>query len=304
MYKYDERKEKIILPSPEISDVPFDLSSLEHLEPIERKWVLSFISKIKTQNPNWNFNILYNNLQTLTFEQKSLTLERCSGEYDIKKNKIRYSREESIFHELVHASTSIRRNNHYFCGLEQIKKKLRAISIGKGINEGYTNLLESKYDICHGWYVPEMDIAKNLNRSVPSLEELYNNMDLVGLITYLEKYFSRKETLSFLEMIDYIYLHTKVLYNGNPKEIADLYYECQLYTFSCFITKLLQDIENGTKTKEEAQNELNRMFYFTITKIMTGDNIKEVTTLEKLQNRVPDLSNITKDDIKTYKLKL
>lgn len=304
MYKYNEKKEKIIIPSPIITEVPFDMKLLEHLESFEREWVLSFISKIKEKNPTWNFSTLHKNLETLTFKKSNLAKEQCSGLYDMNKNKIKYRTSTSVFHELIHASTSCIIGKRYFCGFEQIKKGVPTVTIGKGLNEGYTNYQESKYDTCHGWYIPEMDIAKNLNKPVPTMEELYNNMDLLGLITYLEKYTSKKETINFIEMLDYIHAYQLRLNTASSKEIIDLYYECQLYTFGCMIIKLLQDIENHKVTSEEAQKRLNIMMHLTLTIIMTGDKMEEVSQLEKLQTQIPDLSHISKEDIKTYRLKL
>lgn len=305
MYKYDERKGKLIVPSPEIvTEVPFDMRLLEHLTPTEKAWVLSFIDKIKAKNPNWNFSTLYSNLKTLSFKEKSMIAEDCTGMYDMKKNRITYSKPTSIFHELIHTSTSIKDKKRYYCGFEQIINQIRAKSIGKGLNEGYTNLLENKYDRCHGWYIPEMDIEKNLSKSVPTMEELYNGMDLLGLITYLGRYASKQETLDFLEMLDYVHMYNRKIIGAKREEIKDLYYETQLYTFRCMITMLMQEIENKEITAEDAQKKLNIMIHLTLSRIMQGGRVEEISSIEELQNNVPDLSNITSEDVKTYSLKL
>lgn len=303
MYKYSDKKGKIILPREQVPAISFDIELLEHLEPVEREWILSFINKIKSKNPNWNFNLLYCNLSTISFHHDNFLPENCTGIYDIKKNRITYSKPTSIFHELLHASTSIKIGSQYYCGLEQIKKKILAHSIGKGINEGYTNYLESKYDTCYGWYVPEMEIVKNLNKAVPCMEEYYNNMDLLGLITYLERYFSKKDVLNFIEMVDYIYKYGHRKDSSKQEELKDIYYETQLYTYSCLIKKLIDDIDNERISIEDAQKQLNMAIILTLSNLMIGGNLCEVKHLERLQRHIPDLGNITSEDAKIYKLK-
>ena len=304
MYKYNRNKEKNILTGVEIANVNFSEALIQHLKPFEREWILTFIKKIENKNPNWNFNVLYNNLSTLSFKVDDPFNIGGTASYNFVTNTISYCNQLGIFHELLHAATSIETNNRYFCGFEQIKKMGFHSSIGKGLTEGYTNLLEGKYDVTYSWYLMEMDIAKNLNKSVPDMEIYYNSMDLPRLITYLEKYTTRSDTLNFLEMLDYIH---KYQYRQNPtarKEIMDLYYECQLYNFRCMISKLLQDIESKSVSVSDAQKHLEFMILFSLSKIVVGRELREVILIEKLKNHIPDLASISENDIKTYKLTL
>ncbi len=304
MYKYNTSKESFILPSIEVSKADFNDSLLEHLEPYEREWILSFIRKIASKNPNWNFDPFYNNLATLSFRKSNHFNIGGTGSYDLKKNIISYSDETCIFHELLHTATSMIAAKRYFGGFEQITKGIFHKSIGVGLTEGYTNLLEGRYDTVHGWYCMEMDIAKNLNRSVSDMETYYNNMDLFHLVAYLERFTSRRDIIDFLEMLDYINRNQYKESDRLRKEIMDLYYECQVYTFRCMIMKLLDDIANNLITYEQAQEKLVFMINFSLSKAIIGKKRCDIEPIEKLRGQIPDLIHISENDIKTYRLTL
>lgn len=93
----------------------------------------------------------YNNINTLKTSHSSFLLSgNVVGTYDTKQNKIVINENDfskSIFHELLHMASATYKNGIRYCGFHQSSLKPRIASLGKGINEGYTELLGRRYFI-------------------------------------------------------------------------------------------------------------------------------------------------------------
>lgn len=308
MYRYNEKLANKITDSYTISDALFNENMISHLEDNHQKAVLDFINKIKSKNPYWNFNILYQNLPTLKIEENYIktTFIGASACYDWKRNIIYYKHLKDIFHELIHVSTFRTKGNIYLCGFNQAKKGIFGYDIGRGLNEGYANLLEEKYNKCFSWYVMEHSIVRNLDMTFNQMETFYNEANLNAMINLMGQNEARKDILDFIQKLDYINKYQKDTFKKVQREIIALYYECQLYTYRNFIYKLLNDIDSNKVTFDDANLQLRKMIILSPSKIFLGEEekIHEVKYLIDLKNNIPDMRNIKKEDKQRLKLKV
>ena len=158
----------------------------------------------------------WNNITTLSIEIKE-KLPSSPGYYIYNYddlNKIEIEKQivfPSIYHELFHVSSTNRSSKDIaFSGFCQIRNNL---SIGRGLTEGYTELLTQRY---FGTNKDEADsyiylsiIAGYLELMVgkEKMQSLYLNADLLGLITELGKYISEKEIMKFIASTDFLFNH-------------------------------------------------------------------------------------------------
>lgn len=134
------------------------------------------------------------------------------GYYDLKENIIKLDEDYAsviIFHELFHMASSVYLNGIYYAGFRQYSTD-NYVSIGKGLNEGYTQLLTERY-FGHNSdfgkvYEYEMLIAGKLEKIVGKykMQELYLNADLYGLIKELKEYASYEDIINFIQCLDFM----------------------------------------------------------------------------------------------------
>lgn len=183
--------------------------------------------------------------------------------YNAVLNKInyRYGDIGSMSHELIHlfSSTYDDKNRREFIGFSQRDLDTR-FEIGRGINEGYTTLIDERvfpenYDP-HS-YTYEMKIAELVElffEDAKDMQHLFFNHNLPGLIKKLEEYAEREEIISLLYKIDKITLsNSRHLYYinlyRNSEDVIFLpkiplnfigisaYMEVQLTLYKWFMTK-------------------------------------------------------------------
>lgn len=180
--------------------------------------LIRFRKKLYKKFKSDNLKLLNFNIKTLKIKIKYiapeiLLLKFASGKYYIKRNEIKVLnslKKESLSHELLHMASSIYdpRYNIAFCGFQQInfnKKK----TVGKGLNEGYTDLLNKRYfndrtkyssyayDLC-------MFFSEKLEQIVEKnkMEQFYLNADLFGLFKYLNNFDVGENIVSFFVILD------------------------------------------------------------------------------------------------------
>lgn len=135
------------------------------------------------------------------------------GRYDMLANSVtidlRRDREKSsIYHELLHMASTRRDRIRIASGFHYYKTD--KVSYGRGLNEGYTELLTQRYfynkDYDLSLYQNAYIYASLLERIVgkEKMESLYLNADINGLVHELEKYDSYDNILHFINELDYI----------------------------------------------------------------------------------------------------
>lgn len=170
-----------------------------------------FVQRMKEVKPNFYYPYLEDNIKSLKvkqhfFSSKSISKKSLST-YDFENNGIncRFGQViESLYHELMHLSSSICGNDFYYCGFLQ---KDNEKAIGVMFNEGYTQLLVERYfydqDIYFSYSFEKM-VALYLEKIVGKelMENDYFNADLVSLETRVTDYCSDKEFVQFLFDVD------------------------------------------------------------------------------------------------------
>lgn len=151
-------------------------------------------------------SLVTNNIKNLKFRRGIFSLV-AAGSYDVKKNKLVYYFKHAIGHEFLHLASAYYDKEHKIdlCGFHvYIGKK----DIGRGLNEGYTELLASRLFNKKG----EITAYNNLVSVVEMLEvffdkpedmrRMYFNNDLVGFIHVLERYMTKEEAFNLLFEMD------------------------------------------------------------------------------------------------------
>lgn len=165
-----------------------------------------------------NLTNFYNNLNEIRIDLYDLRTKNkyfhrgIFGYYDVKKNAIKLDEDYVsviIFHELFHMASSVYLNGNYYSGFRQYSSD-DYTSIGKGLNEGYTQLLTERYfghnDDFGKVYEYETFIAGKLEEIVGKfkMQELYLSANLYGLIKELNRYVSYEEIINFIRCLDFL----------------------------------------------------------------------------------------------------
>lgn len=215
-YKFNQSIPVRILPEQYLryDDINFDnLISMKFGELFSR-----FANVILSKFHYVNLTNFYNNLNEIRIDLYDLRTKNkyfhrgIFGYYDVKKNAIKLDEDYVsviIFHELFHMASSVYLNGNYYSGFRQYSSD-DYTSIGKGLNEGYTQLLTERYfghnDDFGKVYEYETFIAGKLEEIVGKfkMQELYLSANLYGLIKELNKYISYEEIINFIRCLDFL----------------------------------------------------------------------------------------------------
>ncbi len=171
-----------------------------------------YLEKLKNYTDPDNLKTIYNNLQTAKVDKKFPYIIflgiNMSAYYVPRDNTITYFSPKSLGHEFLHLASSSydEKRKLIFSGFMQRSSEF---SIGRGINEGYTELLASKiYNEGEvRAYTRKVKIARLLELffdDPKDMEKLYFNHDLPELIHYLEGFAKRDEIIKFLIEVDHM----------------------------------------------------------------------------------------------------
>ena len=254
---------KVILPpelKEETSEVDFEKCTQKLLGDSIAKF-----SKFMIENyPKEYLVNFYRNINSLIVNKKSLKLynlllgEEFIATFSSRKNKITISNDmykSAIYHELFHLSSSSVKNGDVFCGFSQ-KSIRKIVSIGSGLNEGYTQLLTERYfeDGLKGSYSCFVFIADKLEKIIgeDKMSNFYFNSNLPGLINELKQYKSEKEIMQFICGLDLLYIcRNKNKYKLARDIIDDSIKETGEFLMDTYTKKLKNELNNGRITKDE-----------------------------------------------------
>lgn len=222
--------------------------------------------------PNINIKFLNDRLDTLVIKRlKVIPSEKNTvryGDYDIKKNKIRIANDLSLVHELLHFSSSTHIKNINFGGFSQTITKVLCQNVGKGLNEGYTSLLEYKYfpeTHTKNTYYLERTLAQLVEKIIgkEKMEKLYFSADLHGIIEHLKIYKTEEEIIRFIKNYDFL---SRYLFSNSSNKILNINKNNLYYIFKflleCYHCKLLEDYKNGNISFENI--EIQTIFFTSI----------------------------------------
>lgn len=181
--------------------------------------------------------------QVVTYSQKGLDISKRL--YEIFKHKdSRFQLEQIYSHELLHMASTSKNNgkicagfHHFYAPGNNIPKILRNLltysgrltdfSIGMGINEGYTELLNTRIfnrEGAGGIYSIYRETARLIENVIgkDKMTELYFKNDLKGLVKELSNYISEKETKRLIVILDQS-MGNKKLLSKIPEYFIKLY---------------------------------------------------------------------------------
>ena len=267
-------KKVSIPPELKIEYSDFDINNI-----VNEKYKESLIKFSKVMIENFSKEDLinfYNNINTLktkhsTFKIINFILKRnFVGTYDSKKNEIVVDENgfsTSIDHELLHMASSVYKDGIRYSGFHQASFKAGLSSIGKGLNEGYTELLKRRYfghdedDECADSYEYEVKVADKLEQIVSKekMESLYLKANLLGLIEELKQYTNdESEIMKFISDTDFILRHldNKKLEISEKKLITNSLKDVNSFLIRTYSKKLLLQCEQNKITDEELSIKL------------------------------------------------
>ena len=214
-----------------------------------------------------DLTIFWNNITTLSIEVKD-SLSSSQGYYIYNNeglNKIEIEKQiliPSIYHELFHvASTNRFTKGISFCGFSQGNNKQ---IIGKGLNEGYTELLTQRYfglneDISDAYIY--LTIISSLLESIvdkDKMQSLYLKADLFNLINELAKYASENEIMKFIASTDFLldYLDSKPQIIEKRIILNSLKF-VNYFLIKCSVNKNLLEAKKGLISNNKAKSNIN-----------------------------------------------
>lgn len=292
-YYFDLKNKKFdVLPK-------IELDKIDNVIKIVDENINKFKDVLENRFSKEELKFFYRNIKTLKIFKKFIysnifTNIITKGYYNTRKNKIvlgiNSDKDITIFHELFHLSSSYYEKNIIYSGFFQYNDmKLENYSFGKGINEGYTSLMVERYFDNDYSYLLEKRIMFLVEKIVgETMENLYLNADLHGLIKELEKYESRENIYRFIQNMDII-VSRKIKNEALLKIIPD---QIIGFLYSIYINKY----KNKNLTKEEYQfciDDLKYslkdiMMYFKANdyKVMTKKELDEIDDekIKKLTN--------------------
>lgn len=255
---------------------------------------------LDTMNKNFDkedLKNLYDNIIWVLLKKK-FTFKN-HGDYDLIDNVIKGNKEDVITHELLHLYSNPYDETNDSGGFSY---NIVDYSIGLGLDEGYTELLNRRYfnSETKTSYENQIITCEYLEKIVDqkNMEKMYLNANLHGLIKELKKYYSLQEIERFIIAVDFTheYDHKKL----NNYENGVLYEQFEtiisfLFKGYCKLLKK-QNIE-----KECLESYLNEYIY----EITNKYNIKvEDSFIEELQLIVSDeLNENIKLNIQIMKIK-
>lgn len=267
-----------------------------------KKTVFEFADVLEKEFPQDALINFYNNINEVRIRRNNLLfMIGADGVYFFKSNKINYGSLYSIYHELFHVASSSfnSESNIGYTGFNQSHLNLDSkFNIGKGINEGYTQLLTLRYFGKKHKITPayefEVAVVEKLEKIVgqEEMKRLYLNANLLGLIENLKQYASEEDIVNFITGIDLIINHEDNSFLlGNNKIKTSL---TNIYNFllKAYITKLKQQVETGIITINVFLEQSNKYIKSLGTSVKIGNHNYEYLTIDSLLDNIEKISNI------------
>ena len=177
-------------------------------EETTQKEVDKFLEILEKNFKPEDLTFFLRNLQSLDFKKMKEINGDTIGYYTPSNNKITLLEgvdSNTIIHELFHMASTYRDNENdiSYSGFHQRKKDF---DFGRGLNEGYTELLANRYSntdeaTC---YVYEKKYVTLLEEIIgkDSMQSLYLQANLKGLINELTKYQTEENIIQFIQNLD------------------------------------------------------------------------------------------------------
>lgn len=232
--------------------------------------------------------VLENKLQNLKiYMKKSSAGDNIGGLYVHNYNIILLSNDSNLDHKLKR--TTLTHELFHMASTGFVDDNYKT---GDGINEGYTEYLNSKYfnnKNATGYFFLVL-YAEILDDIIGSkiLEEIYFKTGINGLRKYLSNYMSEEEINDFINNFDSLSNFYEDIYNKEKFRI----YVKNINKISLFLLnlKIIKDIkENGFVNKTELQDTINKIrrefIYYTNDNLKVTINSIELEELQETLNK-------------------
>lgn len=243
------KKKKITIVKGEGKSLDFVLSPFS-LKSKNYKAKQEFIGKLRhflltmtKECPNFDIDQFHNNFQKINF--KLYDDNNKNSMVIFLKRKCKIYNLDSVYHELLHLASIRVSGSTEYCGLSE-SYYVYGDSFGKGLNEGYTQLIKERYFGLdnHLVYPIEVKIASLLEILVGQdfMEKCFFQANLKVLCEKLQKYNSANEIRYFINRLDKLHMCISSLDDNNTK-IQELYSDINMFLFECLKNKA--EIENN-----------------------------------------------------------
>jgi hypothetical protein len=279
LQKDDSSKKIIILDSPPLFDRGYSEKSIRKQRPFPQEQLDRFVNKMKEEMPEEDLKNMYNNLHNLKIQESNIKLIlltllfRLTGAkgvvggyfspkitrsiivaytpngektvHKLFKSQSAITLEGEYSHELLHLSSMIKRGLKSCIGFNhRYTAPYANVSIGMGINEGYTDLLNERFfGVVNDKGIYEcFKIISGVVEDVigkDKMMKLYFSANLNGLIYELAKYSSHEEAKAFIVNCDLFFKKPFLI-----KKIID-------YLYGILKNKL--EIEKDENAKEKLE---------------------------------------------------
>ncbi len=245
---------------------------------------INYFIEVLKQDSNICLDNFYRNLKTLKIYESDAINDSPNADaaYDYKTNKIiltpKSFKLQSFYHELFHMASRTKKNNILYDGFLAINTSNNQ-EYGRGLNEGYTELLCERYfGTATDYYIERIflkQIEKILGESL--LKEHYFSPRDESIFEELEKYTSDEETSNFFRNLDY---YTFVAERDDNKiteaDLQELIDNCVLFLYKAYMNKLSQ---KGEDSDEDKINEYINGFTLAEVEVVPIGTIKIIKSL-------------------------
>ncbi len=202
-----------------------DLNNIQEFESdkiYENKVVKKHLSILTDYISEEDLNLVTERTKTLKIKRSLFFCSTASGTYESQKNKIKYSTKSSLGHEFLHAISSRydKSKKIILTGFAQTKG---LAFIGKGLNEGFTEYLNScifqkdkkKYNPSYESLASICELLKifYFDEDGVDMLKLYINNDLPSFIEHMSKYMGKERATSFVLDMDKILAIYEIPFN-------------------------------------------------------------------------------------------
>lgn len=236
-----------------------------------KKEIFSFVLFLTNRYPKEILINFYNNFNTLCLKKSIVSiLIGASGTYDPGKNCLTETTKSVIIHELFHMASSFydkntisARSGFYQYTIPNSKNSYKLRKIGRGLNEGYTQLMTMKYfskkEKVAKAYPFETNIASILEMIVgeDNMEKLYFKADLMGLVNELQNYASKENIMTFIYYMDIINKSSISRLKFKYKTIQEIVLFIYSFLIKSYKCKLQKDLDNGILSQEQVNINYN-----------------------------------------------
>lgn len=197
---------------------PIDGESIEkrkrEISKKQIKILLPYLKKLEKFTSEDNLKTAYRNLKTIEVVRNPKMILKCQGCYSSTSNKIQYVTKKTLCHEFLHMASAYysKKTKELFGGFLLWRNKL---TIGIGLNEGYTELLASRLEkrkpiLLYRKLAKIAELLEYFFDDPKEMEDYYFNHNLAGLIKHLEQFATRKEIIKFILETDRIVPNTQL----------------------------------------------------------------------------------------------